>query len=70
MILTADNIKEELKPGDHVVIDGRGPFIVMSCYWEVTADPTDTGFKINSDFEHGIISSYEVDNNSFHIERV
>jgi len=65
IVINKCNIKKELEAGDTVFIDKNGPFKVTYLY-----GGSDLGFRIDSDYERGIISDFEMRFDIFYIEKL
>lgn len=65
IVINKSNIKEELEVGDTVFIDKNGPFKVTYLY-----GGADLGFRIDSDYERGIICDFEIHFDLFYIEKL
>lgn len=65
IVINKSNIKQELEVGDTVFIDKNGPFKVTYLY-----GGTDLGFRIDSDYERGIICDLEIHGDLFYIEKL
>lgn len=82
MIITKENIKENLKPGDEILIDGVKVQVTYT-FWNGAgtldddvypwkeSDSDDIGFLINNrEIDFGVICESDVTNSKFRIEKL
>lgn len=66
------NIKSELSVGDHIQVDGKGPYRVTFLYWEMEGNEKDHGVDIDDPEDEflGVICSSDITNGYHEIIKV